>query len=271
VDIIDVLRLVARWWYVTVPVVLLSFGAAVVGTTGIQPEYRAEGSVLFVSPSVLAATDGSGDETRVNPLLVGSSGLTTAAEVASLAINTPQVAEILESEGLSSEFAVGSSSRSPILLIEARALSRATATATVLRVAELIEEDIALRQDAADAPENQRVTTSVISLSAVGGADYGGRMRIQVLVIVLGVALALALAFLLDGNRRRRTAGGQPGDENGDGEITDDFAWPSRSRALPASIDRSILTADVSEVGAPVDGEQDYAGSPFGGSTRSSR
>ncbi len=44
----------------------------------------------------------------------------------------------------------------------------------------------------------------MIGLSAVGGADYGGRGRIRVAVFVLGAGASLGLAFLLEGLRNRR-------------------------------------------------------------------
>lgn len=247
-DVVDGLKLVVRWWFVTIPILIVSVAATLVITAGIEPEYVAEGSLLVVGPAVTTSTD-TGEETLVNPLLVGSSGLSTVAEIATLSINTPEVARILEEEGLSSDFAVGAGNRSPILFIEAYASGRAVATETALRVAELIALDLALRQDAAGAPDGQRVTTSVISLSAVGGADYGGRTRIRIVMAVMGVGLSVGAAFLMESIRRRRDRPGlTSGADDADGREPsqpDGLSVVATQKTKPGRTDERVRPASV--------------------------
>lgn len=208
-DIFDALRVVTRWWMVTVPILVIGLTGAFVLSSNINPEFQAEAAVLLVGPTVRSQDEG-GD--AVNPVLVQPAALTTAAEVAALSANTAQVRNLLASEGRSTSYEVGAQRSNPILVIEVRAWSREEATTTTLRIVELIEEDLRLRQDAVDAPQDQRVTTSVIGLSAVGGADYGGRNRARVALAVLAIGAAFGAAFLAEGleRRRRMRAGGTP-------------------------------------------------------------
>ena len=222
-DVFDALRVIARWWFVALPMLVLSLVAAIVLSSGIAPEYQAEGSVLFVGPLVRESTTTPGETEAINPLLEQPSALTTAAVISSLSMSSPQVATILADEGLSTDYEVGVESRTPILLLLVRADSRDLATATALRLAELVDDDVRLRQEAADVPLDQRVTTNVIGLSAVGGADYGGRNRIRLAVFILGAGTSFGLAFLLEGLRNRRAAA-PGGSKSDDATAADDDA-----------------------------------------------
>jgi hypothetical protein len=200
-DIFDGLRVVARWWFVVVPILIVSITVAFVSTDNIDPEFSAEASVLFVGPNV-RETDTAGLE-AINPILVQPSALTTTAEVAALSANTVQVRTLLGREGFSTDYSVAAQRSNPIVIVETRAPTRDLATTSALRVVEVIDEDLRLRQDAADAPAEQRVSTTIIGVSAVGGADYGGRNRARIALVVIGIGLAVGAAFLMEGRSRR--------------------------------------------------------------------
>lgn len=223
-DVFDAVRVIARWWFVTVPLLVLSLAAAIALSSGIAPEYLVEGSIIFQGPLVRDSTSNPGETELINPLLEQPAALTTVAVVASLSLSNPQVATILASEGLSTDYEVGTESRTPILLLLVRAGSRDVAIDTALRLAELVEDDVRLRQEAADVPTDERVTTNVIALSAVGGADYGGRNRIRLAVLVLGTGASFGLAFVLEGLRKKRLAARH--DSNQDGTGVADLASP---------------------------------------------
>lgn len=210
-DIFDGVRIIGRWWFVAVPLLFVTILATVGATANFSPEYTTEASVLFVGPTV---TENEQNEVeRVNPLLNQSSALVTAAVVTSISIGGPEVAEILDNEGLSTDYDVGTEARSPILLLVVRADSDETATATALRMLELVERDVQLRQEAVDVPDNLRVSTSVIGLSPIGGADYGSRDRVRIALVVIGLGLSGAIVFGLEGLSRRRARQGTSASE----------------------------------------------------------
>lgn len=263
-DILDGIRVLFRWWFVTIPMVALTVAAAVVVTDGYQPEFQADGSLLFVGPTVTPTGDETSGSTAINPLLEQPAALTTTAVVSSLALQTPQVASTLAAEGLSTDYDVGTESRLPILLIQTRAESRDAAIATALRLFELVDRDIEGRQEAANVPADQRVTTNVIGISAVGGPDYGGRMRMRLVIALFGLGATAGIAFLLDGVRRRRTiarsaAAQSQHDPSGDvsaadrGSNSPEADTPQIDAPSPSSPRRS--TARPSKTGTPVDAD----------------
>lgn len=229
-DFLDVAKLLARWWYVTMPLVLLTITAAFIVSQGIQPEFTAQGSVLVVAPSADETGQGAGGS---NPLLTQNAALPTTAYVTSLALTSPQVGFLLGEEGLSTSYDVAVEDRLPIILLETRAPTRELATNTALRIVELIEDDLRLRQDAADVPSAERVSSVVIGVSSSGGADYGGRERLRIVVTALGLMLTLGAAFLLEGvaQRRRLRANGAASDD--DGGRADEGNELEAERSLP--------------------------------------
>lgn len=245
-DILDGIRVLFRWWFVTIPMVAITVGAALVATGGYQPEYQAEGSLLFVGPIVTPTDDEMSGSTAINPLLEQPAALTTTAVVSSLALQTPRVVGILASEGLSTDFDVGTETRLPILLIQTRAESRESATATALRLFELVDEDIDGRQAAANVPADQRVTTNIIGISAVGGADYGGRMRMRLVIGMLGLGATAGLAFVFDGIRRRRTNVGSVEAPSIDRSPVETAAGINRSASPEPTSSRSPQTGATS-------------------------
>ena len=50
-DLLDLLKLMFRRWYVTAPVVVLTLGAAFTLGNAIQPEYKTSAAVLLVPPT----------------------------------------------------------------------------------------------------------------------------------------------------------------------------------------------------------------------------
>lgn len=245
-DIFDGLRVIGRWWFVTVPLALLALLLASFGTAGIDPEYAARGSVMLVSPGLPTGDDSD----LTNPLLFQSGALEVAAEVAALSANTPQVAQILSDEGLSTGYEVGTQNRTPIVLIETRGPTREVATNTAVRVVDLIQQDLRLRQDAAGAPDDQRITVEIISLSAIGGADYGGRNRVRVASAVVGLGLAFLTAFVLEGASRRRhmTEGDEPDEMPHDDQHRNRQRHETRSVVSNHDADHDLDVADYADV-----------------------
>lgn len=207
-DFFDLAKLMLRWRYVTVPLIVLTFVAAFTVSARAQPEFTAQGSLMLVGPTTSETTDG--EVATANPLLSQNGALPTTAYVTALAATSPQVRTLLGGEGLSTTYDVAAESRLPIVLLEVRAPTREMATNTALRLVELIDEDLRLRQDAADIPNDQRVTADVIGISSAGGADYGGRTRLRIVIILFGLVATIGVAFGLEALRRHRRDRDEP-------------------------------------------------------------
>lgn len=193
-DFLDLAKLMYRWWFVTLPLVLLTLVSALIVSSRVQAEYTARGSINLVAPTVTFDEEAS----TVNPLLSVNGALPTTAYVTALSATSPDVANLLASEGLSTSYDVAAQDRLPIILLETRAESREIATDTAERLVEIIDQDLQFKQDAAVVPAEDRVTAEVISVSIVGGADYGGRLRLRIAIIGFGLVATVGVAFLLE-------------------------------------------------------------------------
>ena len=250
-DFFDLVKLMARWWFVTVPMMILTLVATAALSDRIDPEFTARGSMILAVPSTGAdAEDGGTDATVANPLLSINGALPTTAYVTALSIGSPQVASILAEEGYSTSYDVAAEARMPIILLETRAPTREMATNTALRLIDLVDNDLQLRQDAADVPGDDRVTADVISVAVVGGADYGGRTRMRIVLLGLGLGATVGAVFVLEGLRQRRrlAADGTTADRASDSESTDlsdDEVEPRASAGEGTDFDNGVNNVDI--------------------------
>lgn len=227
-DFFDLAKLFLKWWFIVVPMVVLTLGVSLLLSDRVQPEFTASGSMILNGPSVSEQGDEvDGDDANVSNPLVSSGGLPTTAYVTALSVGSPQVASILADEGLATSYDVAAETRLPIIRFETRSGSREGATQTAIRLVELIEDDLSLRQEAAGVPAGERVTTEVIDIAAAGGGDYSGQNRFRIVVIALGLACTIAVVFLVESlsqRRRDRATDGENGDapEHSAGELEHD-------------------------------------------------
>ena len=213
VGLMPILKTLLRWSWVVALLGLLTVWLTLNRTESIQPEYTAEAALLLVGPSERLIENGFDGEItidEVNPLEQLGGTLPTVATVTMFAISDPGVSMRLESEGLTSDYEVGTESRTPILRIEATDETPQIARRTVERLTELVSIDLDRRQNLLNAPETDRITAQVISSGVTAGPDFSDRSRVRMALALVGFTLSVGAAFLLEGisqiwQRRRRT------------------------------------------------------------------
>lgn len=213
-DLWDVGRIVIKRWYVSVPVLVAALAMAVFMSGRIDPEYSTEASILLVAlgegdVEVAPVVPDDPDSTlpalgSANPYLNFPSSLPTVAQATALAVSSDATRAEVAAAGFEPGYEVIVEARSPVLFVQVSSNDSDLAVATMDHVVGLIERDLEARQDAADVPEDERITAELLARSEQGVADQGGRSRVRLAVAGLGVLLAIGAAVAFDAAVTRR-------------------------------------------------------------------
>ncbi|GAB3152451.1 hypothetical protein GCM10027290_43130 [Micromonospora sonneratiae] len=207
-DLLDLLKLMFRRWYVTAPVVILTLGAALALGTSIQPEYKTEAAVLLVPPTTAPVVQAPNATPQPgNPWLrVGENAMAQAVQIS---VSAHDARQKIVAAGGDPGYEIGLVNRSSILTIEVTAPSRATALATVTAVTKLIEETVAGQQAQYHPRAGEQITIEVLDPGLNIVPSRSNVLRAQIVVAVIGVLLAAASAVTYDAIQRRRSSAKQ--------------------------------------------------------------
>ncbi|WP_329103862.1 Wzz/FepE/Etk N-terminal domain-containing protein [Micromonospora sp. NBC_01699] len=256
-DLLDLLKLMFRRWYVTIPVVVLTLAAAFTLSVVIQPEYKTSAAVLLVPPTTSPAAPASNANPQPgNPWLrVGENAMAQAVQIS---ISAHEARTKVEAAGGNTEYEVGLVNRSPILTIDVTAASHGEALATVTAVTKLIGEEVAGKQAEYKPKAGEQITTQVLDPGLNIVQSRSNVLRAQIVVIAIGLLLAAASSVGYDAIVRRRNRA-RLADRHG---ARPSMAWNagqatvgSARRPTPGpkgSLDSADATQVVSNFGAPV-------------------
>jgi hypothetical protein len=204
-DLLDLLKLMFRRWYVTLPVILAALGAAVAVGLSIQPEYKTSAAVLLVPPSSSAPATGPGATPAPgNPWLkVGENAMAQAVQIS---ISSYDARTKVEAAGGESTYEAGLVNRSSIITVDVTATTRDRALATVEAATRLIKDEVAAKQAGYKPRPGEQITTEVLDPGLNITESRSNVLRAQIVVLAIGVLLAAAAAVAADAISRRRGA-----------------------------------------------------------------
>jgi hypothetical protein len=210
-DFLDLIRLMFRRWYVTLPVVVVTLGAAYAVGSAIQPEYKTSVAIVLVPPTIAAAAPAPGESPQpANPWLrVGESAMAQAVQISTSAHDArSRVAAAGGDPGYQVELV----QRSSILTVEVAAATRDQALATVEATTRLINDEVARQQAPYGSRGGEQITTQVLDAGLNITPSRSNVLRVQITMVCLGLLLAAAAAVGWDAMTRRRAAArtGQP-------------------------------------------------------------
>ncbi|MGI5212312.1 hypothetical protein [Plantactinospora sp. CA-290183] len=234
-DLLDLLKLMFRRWYVSAPVVVVTLGAALAFGLAIQPEYKTEAAILLVPPTTTAAPDSEAAPRPGNPWLrIGENAMAQAVQISTSAHDArTRVA----AAGGDPDYEVGLVTRSSILTVTVVASTEASARTTVVEVTRLINDEVAGQQAQYRPNPGEQITTEVLDPGLNIVQSRSNVLRAQIVILAIGVLLAAAAAVGYDAwSRRRATAqlGGRRGARNS-------IAWNHGQAVVGTS--RSAATA----------------------------
>lgn len=192
-DLWELLKVMGRRWYVTVPVLLVTAIVAVTLPPTIDPEYRASGTMILVGPA--------GTTANLNPFV--SAGLGTNAEAAAIVVTSPNSKAIVDEQGLSTDYTVEPDG--PVMVVTALAGSSVEAVNTVTFVEQLLNDQLVDLQTQAAVPEDALLSVVPLIPDVIATPVYQSRLRATILTVVVGVLTTVLLVMAVEGLSRRRT------------------------------------------------------------------
>ncbi|ASW56429.1 hypothetical protein [Plantactinospora sp. KBS50] len=230
-DLLDLLRLMLRRWYVTVPVLLLTLAGAVVVGQRIDPEYKTSAAIVLIPPTTPAPEPERGTAPRPgNPwLAIGGDQMAQAVQIS---VSARPAQERVVRAGGQAGYKVSVVARTSILSVDVTASSRSRALATVTTVTRLIGEEVAARQAEYRPRAGEQITTKVLDAGLDIGQSRSNVLRAQLVLLVLGLLAAAAGAAVLDAVLRHRSAR-----RTRRPRAQDDAVPATRARVEPAALD----------------------------------
>ena len=204
--VMDLLKVLARRWYVLLAGIVLVGGAAAGVVRVVPTNYEASGNVLILLPP-----KGTSDK-PINPYLETPPGLSIAAQIIGGVLATPQQERSIAAAGFTSEYSVGQTPGSsvPLLHVTVEDTDPDMAVATLKEVIRRTEAELADLQSDAGAPPTQRMVAHTVSVTEQAEVLSGAKVRALAVVGAVGTVLTLVAAFALERwrkeVRRRRQA-----------------------------------------------------------------
>lgn len=228
----DIVRLsvaCVRRWYILLPLLLLTGFAVVEVGDRVNPEYQANGSVLFFEAADEAsqANPYGNSVQAASALTVIATGGTFRSEIAA--------------QGFSSDYEIAEANARPgtqssMLAVLVRADAAELALGTRDAVIAQMGAELGERQAQLGIPVAARTSISVLDTPENVSTITTGPLRAQIVVLVLGLALTFLLVVLVDDfirSSRRRRQGLRVDAERALASSGSAVAPPSRAAAAP--------------------------------------
>lgn len=205
-DLLDLLKLMVRRWYVTLPVLLAAVTGTVIVGQQIRPEYKTSAAIVLVPPTTAAPEPAAGSSPKPgNPWLqVGNAEMAQAIQIVAM---SARVRTAVLAAGGEPGYEVTVQPRSSILTIEVTAATSDRALATVTAVTKLIGNEVAARQAEYKPRPGEQITTAVLDPGLDIDQSRSNVLRAQIVLLVIGLLLAAVCAVVTDAVTRRLAAG----------------------------------------------------------------
>lgn len=231
-DLWDLTRLLLRRWYFAVPMLVATVAVVFLAAQSVSPDYKAMGYMQMIpAPSTGKAEEPNAKPRPQNPWLdLGYSALGNAV---SLTVTDPTALEKLAAQGYSDSVVVLLNERTPLFEIEVVGDSKQQASSTVQKVIELLQADLAAKQEQYGAQKQDIITSLVINDGSNPVQDGGTRKRVLIVAGGLGVLLTTACTIALDYWLRRRSRLKDGGDDKSGGKAAGSAVAGLAPSAMP--------------------------------------
>ncbi|MCU1424039.1 MAG: hypothetical protein JWM51_330 [Microbacteriaceae bacterium] len=196
----DLLRGVARRWYVVLAGLLVT-GAACAGLYAAVPlENTASANVILLPPQTVYGEDG-------NPFLY-LGGLSQAVDVLSRTLNAEDIRGVIEKENPDVDFEIGadSSSTGPVILITAKGADASAAIETMYDVLDATPGALESIQVGLSVPPNSLITVETLAADSEVEVDPKNRLQAVIAAAAAGFVASLLLTGFIDARLVSRAA-----------------------------------------------------------------
>jgi hypothetical protein len=207
-DVLSLVRLVARHWRVTIPAGLLAVIVALATFRLSPPTYQATGSVVLLSPPEAPRSDGSGSgvppEVGQNPF-ARYGDLSVVADIVVRVIGGDAKRAEYASQGVTDyEVVANRFQRGPVVDVTGKGSSAEAAIGSAETVLEDVNATLTELQEAEHADPDYLITGASLEPPSTAAAMYGSTVRTAIAVLAVGGLGTLALAVLAEALSRRR-------------------------------------------------------------------
>ena len=199
-DVLSLLRLLARHWRVTIPAALLTLLAVGAAFKISSPTYRATGSVVLLSPPE-APTVEANPETTVGENAYGRfNDLSVMADViARIMANDTTHADLVAQGVTDYEVVANRFSRGPVIEVTGENASTDGAVQSTKAVLEEIDTVLVqLQEQDPNADPKYFITSDPLQSPSTAAPLYGSTVRAAIAALVIGSLGTLALALLAE-------------------------------------------------------------------------
>jgi hypothetical protein len=200
-DLWDVTKLLARRWYVSVPLLLVTLACTLwIGVTT-EPDYKDTSHVTLLPPTVLRGIQ-AGTTQNVNPWTVDS---LIAAVITRL--NSKAQHDALQADGLSGIWEADTDLQfRELISIEVTARSEEQARATTARLQQIVTEEVAKQQARYKLKPGEEITTIPFDSGENVVPSRSKLVRAMIVVLGVGGVITIAIVIALDALLRRRSS-----------------------------------------------------------------
>jgi hypothetical protein len=213
-DLMSLVRLVARHWRVTVPAAVLTFMLVVAAFTLKSPSYTAGASVVLFSPRPAPTADG-------NPGVAPAAGdnpftryedLAVVADIVARKMNGDDVQADLKAEGVTGYTVVANRlTRGPVIDVTGTGPDPAAAIGSAKATVEMFDTVLKDLQQAEGADPAYLITSAPVEPPDTAHAQVGSTMRAAIALLAIGGLGTLALAVAAEAFTRRRAGAATAG------------------------------------------------------------
>jgi capsular polysaccharide biosynthesis protein len=197
-DFWDLVKLMWRRWYVTVPMLLVTAVAAGWIVVNVGPEYQATGYVTVVPPAVQRQPE-SGQTTQVNPW-----NEEALADAASIRLQGKSLRDEMAAAGYEAKWSVEITGRLPVINMEVVAPTAEQAIETMHALQGVVEQEVAERQSEYTVSDGERFTTVRYDQGESVETTASRLRRTLVAVVAAGLILTVASVAAFDAVARWR-------------------------------------------------------------------
>ena len=202
-DLLDLLKLVFRRWYVAVPIVIVTLGAAVALGSAIQPEYKTAATVMLVPPTTsVSAPTNNATPAPGNPWL--RIGEVQMAQAVQISASSSESRQKVVAAGGDNAYEITLVTRSSIMTIEVSSDTAAKALATVEAATKLINDEVIAQQAKYKPKAGESITTQVLDPGLNVTPSRSNVLRAQIVVLAVGLLVMAAVVVAYDAIARRR-------------------------------------------------------------------
>ncbi|MFI5496962.1 hypothetical protein [Actinoplanes sp. NPDC051859] len=199
-DFWDLTKLLVRRWYISVTLLLVTFGATAYAAVAIKPDYAITAYVQLIPPT--AVSDPEKAEKAQNPWL--ALGITSLSNAAMVATQDQTFLDTLKVQDESASFEITIGDRNPVAIVEVIAPTLDQAVSATALITSHYEQSVAALQQQYGVKSADMITAYRLDKGENVKRPGGKVKRAVVVVFAIGILLTGGVTIMVDALLRRR-------------------------------------------------------------------